>query len=329
MSNPIQQAKKFDEVVALKWQQPLYESHYLKGNSPDGNRAFWIKHTLLCLGQDPSQRILELWAMLFERGYPPIVTKAEIPWNQLELGAGPLISCSFARFDSERAWGSLADIRWDLSFHGGLGTLRHLPWSWLYSRFSPNAKAITPATNISFSGVFQMSGRTWDLENWVGLRGHNWSASHAYRYGWLATNLWDDGGSRALEGFVAQPRSWMPSIRRVVLRNSRGDHRRLGLQRWTLGGLAENRLELSFPWMHIQAEAPLEEFVNLIYRQPGGGRALCRCTKFAQVALTIGKKTVHSQAGELEFLDTTTALNDNCHPHPDWTAEDGIYRSGD
>jgi hypothetical protein len=328
VTNPIQKIDHFDEVVALKWRRPLYESHYLKGNSPDGSRAFWIKHTLLCMGSDPSQRILELWVMLFERGCVPIVAKTEIPWPDLELGPGLSLSCSHARFDNRIAWGSLADIRWDIGFNDGLGALRHLPWSWLYSRFSPTAKAVTPATNIRFTGVVQMSGRTWDLDNWVGLRGHNWSSSHAYRYGWLATNLWEDGGDRSLEGFLAQPRAWSPSIRRVVLRTDTKDHRRLGLQRWTLGGLNENRLDFSFPWMSIQAEAPLEEFVHLVYRQPSGGRALCRCTKFANVKLRVGTHTLHSRTGELEFLDSTTALHDKCHPHPDWTIADGIYRSG-
>ena len=45
----------------------LYESNYLKANSPDGKRAVWLKHTRLERVDGPT--IGELWVVLYERGH--------------------------------------------------------------------------------------------------------------------------------------------------------------------------------------------------------------------------------------------------------------------
>jgi hypothetical protein len=322
-----EKVKNHEEVVAVHWRRPLYESHYLKGNSPDGTRAFWFKHTLLCFGPAPEQRILELWAMIFERGYRPVVAKMEIPWTEIQVGPGPYINCKHARLESDSAWGSMSDIRWELSLSGGLGPLIHLPWRWLYSARSPTAKALTPATNLVFDGILQCGARTWDLERWVGLRGHNWSHEHAFRYTWLAVNKWNDSPGRSLEGFVAQPRLWMPTFRRATLRDPDGDHRRIGMGFWSGGDPGACKVKMRFPLMQVSARAEPEDFVHLIYRQPQGGRILCRCTKFAEVRVNHRGRIHTSDQGELEFLDSRMPLGENCHPHPDWTAAEGIYRS--
>ena len=305
---------------------PLYESHYVKANSPDGRRAIWLKHTLLCAGPNPEDRILELWAMAFALGEPPVIAKTEIPWAELQLGPGPTIACSMAHLEADRAWGQLSDIRWDLGIQPGLGVLRHLPWRWLYAPWVPTAKVLTPETGLTLIGVLQLGAVTWDLENWVGLRGHNWGRDHAHRYGWLAVNHWEDSKRRSLEGFTACPRPGWPHFKRLVLHTG-SKHGRLGLGGWTRSEDHPTRLVLPFSSLVAAAEAEPEDFVALRYRSPTGGSSICRCTKFARVELRHRDDRYRSLAGELEFIDNTRVWKEATHPPKEWSAADGVYRS--
>lgn len=257
----------FETVVA--GDRPLYESHYLKANSPDGRRAFWVKHTLTVLHD--GRRVLQLWLVRFTRGEPAEAWSETRTWDGLSLGPGPRIVGSDLDFAADHARGP----RWDLRFAGGSPVV-HLPRIF-YAAWVPTTKILTPAAACRFDGEVG----DWSVDGWVGLRGHNWGRRHTYRYTWLAVS----DGPAPLEGFVVQPFPSTPTFGVLA-----GERRRIGL-----GTFHPDRFELT----GVVAVAPPESFVTLEYLSPEGHTTACRCTKFAEVHVD---GVLRSRDGELEFM---------------------------
>ncbi|MFZ5481655.1 MAG: hypothetical protein ACOZNI_33135 [Myxococcota bacterium] len=258
------------ETVVLADGRVGYESHYLKGNSPDGQRAFWVKHTLTRKADGAT--VLQLWCVRFERGAAPDVWYEERAWPA--LGDGPRIDDDGLELRPSLAIGPV----WDLKIAGG-HPLVHLP-DLLYARLLPTAKVLTPAAGARFEGVVG----DWRVGGWVGCRGHNWGRRHAHRYAWLAVDT-----PVVIGGFVAQPREGWPTIGLVA------PPRRMGLAKLQPG---------RFEYAGVVATAPPESFVQLDYLGPDGETVPCFCTKFATV--TVDGEVV-SQAGELEFIGVSVA----------------------
>jgi hypothetical protein len=251
--------------------RPLYESHYLKANSPDGRRAFWVKHTLTVMRD--GRHVLQLWLVRFTRGEPAEVWSETRNWDGLSLGAGPRIQSGDLDFSAVHARGP----RWDLRMAGGTPVV-HLP-RFLYAGWIPTTKILSPAAGCRFDGAVG----DWNVEGWKGLRGHNWGKRHTHRYTWLAVS----DGPAPLEGFVAQPRPGAPTFGVLA-----GERRRFGL-----GTFHPDRFDLG----GVLASAPPESFVTLDYLSPEGHTTVCRCTKFAEVYVD-GK--LRSRDGELEFMES-------------------------
>src|SRR5262245_10052920 len=91
------------------------ESHFLKANSPDGERALWIKHTLLVPRADAGTAVAEVWAVAFaERGARKLAVKRSFPLGELQELApfGWRVSC--AELAGTRARGELDGLAWEL-----------------------------------------------------------------------------------------------------------------------------------------------------------------------------------------------------------------------
>lgn len=305
----------------------LYESHYLKGNSPCGNRAFWLKHTLLQPVRGPA--VVEFWAVWFERGQAPVVAKTEAVWDQVRLEAvGVGLSWSGGiDLANERASGALADLAWTLHMRGGLAPLHHFRHPWMYRAAFPKKKLCTPRPNVRFDGRFQVADQTFELDDWRGVRGHNWGTEHAWRYAYGNCNRWADGADRTVDGFSARvrvagrPTPWLSSVVGYApqLRKNRLTGLRMACtvteSAWALG------------WRGGRLEMDGSEWVGLRYRHPDGKASYCYNTKFADVRLRVGQQTHTSRCGELEILLPEPRAEVPLHPHPDWVPADGIYRS--
>src|SRR5688572_20467801 len=64
------------------------ESHFIKANSPDGERALWLKHTLLVPAAGPA--LAEVWAIAFaERGAKKLAVKRSYPLAELQNSNAP------------------------------------------------------------------------------------------------------------------------------------------------------------------------------------------------------------------------------------------------
>ena len=312
----------FERFVADAAENTAYESHYLKANSPDGQRAFWIKHVLVCDGPTWAERNWEIWFLAFENGGRTWVAKAEYRWSEMEAVLdGPDLIGPDLRFTPTRSLGKLGPIEWELVLGGG-NPIRHLPLDVMYA--GSGTKVLTPASGLRFAGELRLGDEVWPIDSWVGCRGHNWGDDYSDKYAWIAAHVWDDQQERSVEGFTGvldAPIVGDTTVSRVVVKGA-------DQASWTRPGrFSDNRLSSSGGRYAVRAEADDSAFVHLRYNSPSGP-VLCRCTKFAHVELTTPGGTRTSDAGELEFVDRSVAPGDRAHPPADWSmAEDGVYVS--
>ncbi len=318
----------YDRVVARE-RAGIYESHYLKANSPDGERGLWIKHTLMRPLE--AAAVAELWFVWFERGRPPRVVRSDVPWERLGFGDGPRLDAGPVSLSSTRAQGELAGIRWDLALSGAAPPILTYPWSIFYKGPFPNKKTLTPAPNLRFNGAVQLDGRRLEIGEWIGLRGHNWGTEHAYSYGFGTCNLWDDGVERSIDGASARIRlAGRPSPLLTVLcvRAPEGDRDLNRPWQWLRHGRVEPMSwQVRRPHTHLVMRTVPEHMVGLRYNQPAGGEQYCYNTKFAQVSLRLGSAQLSSRCGELETFFPEPLPDIPLHPPASWTARKGVYDS--
>lgn len=322
----------YERIVSVR-QAGIYESNYLKGNSPDGNRAFWLKHNLLRPVDGPAKA--ELWAVLFERDAAPIVAKREVGWSALELDPDAIgLRAGDVHLDRRSAEGAIADLSWSLALSGGQAPLFHFRHPAMYTAAFPKKKVLTPAPNLHFDGRITVGDTTWEVSDWVGLRGHNWGTEHAHTYAYASVNQWGDGDpTRTVDGFSSRVKlgdRLSPWLSAVVCRNpfARNNGIRHLLTRtevrpwqWSIGWSRLHRGSLQ-----LELAAPAERFVGLRYAHPDGSESCCYNTKFAVGVLQAGGAEHTTRTGELELLFPEPQPGVPLHPSPGWTQRDGDYR---
>jgi hypothetical protein len=318
----------FERIVSATT-KGIYESNYLKANSPDGQWGLWIKHNLLRPSSGPG--IGEFWLVLSRPDGPPIVVKREVDLENIQTDPENIsIATSGISLTPAMASGNIADIQWNLHLSGADTPLMHFPWDWMYTAGFPKKKALTPAPHLRFDGHIQIGEQRIDVNGWEGLRGHNWGREHAWTYAYGNCQLWDDGGRRTVDGFSAKIRLpgglKSPWLSTTVARspdcnlNQPGD--------W-FGGvhLDPTSWTLTKSPHRLQMTTTAERMVGLRYAHPDGSESYCYNTKFAEVNWTVGDATFHSDKGEFESLFPTPVAEIPLHPTPDWDRTQGDYRS--
>ncbi|MBC7174017.1 MAG: hypothetical protein H5U40_16365, partial [Polyangiaceae bacterium] len=99
------------------------ESYFLKANSPGGNRALWIEHTVRIPAGKPDEAVAEVWAVAFHRGDRgfPVAVKATSPLGAARFRGSPFrAEHDFGVLESGRARGEIRShnhtIGWTLEF---------------------------------------------------------------------------------------------------------------------------------------------------------------------------------------------------------------------
>jgi hypothetical protein len=334
-------SEAYERVMAAS-ERGIYESHYLKANSPDGQRAFWLKHN--ALRPIEGDGVAEFWAVLFERGERPVVVKRERRWSLVEASREEVhISCPEpgavgVELASDKARGQVGHVSWDLALHSAQPPLVHFPLSRMYTGSFPKKKMLTPAPNLCFDGWIQAGSERWEVGSWIGLRGHNWGREHAYRYAYGSCNVWEDGHrTRAIDGFSAQiklGRRTSPWLTAVVGRDPLVAKNEL--RHWLGAGLVEpgrwqarwRRPGLFFGGsVEVEFRADPASYAGLRYLHPDGRESYCYNTKFADVRLLTQGRTYRSRCGELEVLFPEPLPDIPLHPTPGWDPEKGDYQS--
>ncbi len=318
----------YDQVMALS-KTGIYESHYLKANSPDGQLGFWIKHTFF--RPKAGTQVVELWFIWFERGKPPRVVRTDVPWKRISFGPGLEADLGVAGISTKAARGSLGGLSWDLGLSGGLPPLLHMGWRRLYRMGFPKKKMLTPVPNLRFDGELRLDGSRIPVQSWIGLRGHNWGTQHAHTYAYGNCNLWDDGRERTVDGFTARillAGRPSPALSSLCVRAPEGDRELTRPRQWLRHGrIAPTRWQIRRPTTHLLMECEPQQMVGLRYNQPAGGEQYCYNTKFARVSLRLGTTRLSSNAGELETFFPKPLPDIPLHPPAGWTAEKGTYDS--
>jgi hypothetical protein len=160
------------------------ESHFLKGNSPDGKRALWLKCTLL-VPSNGAEPVAELWAIAFDRDHPggPRANKRTYPIAHAQLRTAPF---SLQLPDGELRHGAARGelgfdgrggprLRWDVRFGCPEHEFRPFPSPRMYSGAFPRTKTLTPVPDTTLDGFFEVDGERWEVTGFA-------PAQHAYAW---------------------------------------------------------------------------------------------------------------------------------------------------
>ena len=317
----------FERILSTET-EGIYESNYLKANSPDGKHGLWIKHNLL--RSTSGQGLAEFWFILSSPDAPPVVAKREIPIDKVRMSADAIeIHSQDISLTSTHAQGSIADCQWRLDLSGADVPLLHFPWDWMYTAGFPKKKAVTPAPHLLFTGTITVGDRQIDVTGWEGIRGHNWGREHAWTYAYGNCQLWDDGQRRCIDGFSARiklPGGFRsPWLSTAVARRPDLSLNRPGA--W-FGGVEVSPTH----WTLVRKNARLQmhttptRMVGLRYAHPDGTESYCYNTKFADVSWQVGSDIHTSTMGELEVLTPEPVEDTPLHPTADWSQSLGDYR---
>lgn len=281
------------------------ESYFIKLNEPNGDRAVWLKATILASARDPAGAQAEGWAIAFDRRSGRMRHEAvkhvlpyrnasfsrdglDIRWDLPEAG-------DRMRIEPGRTEGSIARgetrISWDLRFSGELACIAPLPFEAMYAPGAPNAKLVTPRPDIRFEGEVAAFGERWSIDGWRGMQGHNWGRRHTHRYAWCHTNIWEEDPAFVLEGLsgsiklgpVVTPFLTVICVRHRGVRydwNGVADIARARAEvtprRWVFSAQGRHgRIEGT-------VEADVGDMVGLYYQNPDGSMLYCLNSKLSR-----------------------------------------------
>src|SRR3954471_22231541 len=280
-----------------------YESWYLKASHPTEPLGVWIRYTTHEKPGGPERG--SLWFTLFGEG-PPQAAKVTPGPEALSRGGGAFIRIGEAEFAAGRVHGSALDAGWDLTFERPEPELRHLPREWMYKAPIPRTKLTSPFPAARFSGTASFGDTTVQLDNWVGMVGHNWGAEHAERWIWLHGSNFDGRGSDTwLDAAIGRIKvgPWTtPWIANGVLS--------VDGKRIPLGGLGKrgtkidehpDHLAFTLPWgeasIRGEVSAPRNRFVGWVYADPDGSEHNTVNCSIAEMTLEAGGESFHTPHG--------------------------------
>lgn len=310
-------AHGYDFVQWTPETRGLYESNYLKANSPDGKRGLWLKHNILAPTGE-HEAVLELWCVLFDKdkGRPRalkqtrLMSQFDIAQTSLSI-QGKEVTLTAHRTETTIRDKSGKTATWALELTPEEDPIFHLPIPRMYTASFPKKKLITPAPRLRFNGTLEFDGETVEVEDWIGIRGHNWGTEHAFSYAYGNCNLFKEDPSVCVDMFTAKIKLGpvkSPWLSGGVFRKDGEQHDFNGL-RYTITRKAIVKwpqwvVTLRDKDQTLAAEWALdpEQTVGLHYMHPDGKLSYCYNTKFADLRLRVGGETFTSDQAELEFL---------------------------
>jgi hypothetical protein len=283
------------------------ESYFMKLNDPSGERALWLKATILASGGDPSGAQAEGWAIAFDRRGGR--TRHEAVKHVL-----PYKNAAFSREGLDIRWdlpgtrerdrmrmepghteGSISRgdqrVAWDLRFSGELACIAPLPFEAMYAPGFPSAKLLSPHPDVRFEGEVTAFGERWSIDGWRGMQGHNWGRQHTYAYAWCHANVWEEDPEFVLEGLSASIKLGpvVTPLLTVVCVRHRG-------VRYDFNGvldMARARAEVTprrwvfsargrYGRIEGDVEAETADMVGLHYQNPSGSMLYCLNSKLSR-----------------------------------------------
>ena len=319
------------------------ESTFIKLNHPSEARALWVKLTVFAptsrTSGGPSyergRTVAEAWAIAFDHAHdeapPPsyreagvptgaprvrhVAVKQTVPVEQATLSRTLPFRLRIAdvEYDGRRLHGEIvhgeARVRFDLTLTPrDAAALVHYPFPAMYRGTFPKTKLVSPVFDAIAHGEVEIdarsgAGRSWQVDGWPAMQGHNWGTAHADRYAWAHCNVWHEPEGRevVLEGFSAKVRIGKklttPLATLVAVR-----HRGVRYEVHSVGELVRARGTIAqeasgFRWTFAarQAGAIIEgsislrddDTVGLYYPNPDGEMTYCLNSKLARATLRL------------------------------------------
>ncbi len=273
------------------------ESYFLKINDAVGERALWLKATILQpLGKST---VAESWAIAFERGKPAVASKSTFPFERARFAARSLdIELPDLTLSRAQARATMEDIRVNLALEDADAAFVHYPHPRMYTAPFPSTKLHTPMPDLRARGVIEVKGRTWDVDGWRGELGHNWGRGHAFAYAWGHCNVWNEKDDHGVvfEGTSARVRvgpALLPTATLLMVRHRGVTHaitrfRQIFVSR---GSMTFRQWQFSGrgPTLSVRGEmwAETEDMVGLHYENPSGAMTYCLNSKLASAELEL------------------------------------------
>ncbi len=291
------------------------ESYFLKINDRAAERALWVKATILAHdAAHGADAVAEAWVVAFERGKRAAVAKSTVPLSAARfVRGGALVSPSqpYAEMPGlsvsrSHVRGKVGSIGIDLALEDSSAPLVQFPHAWMYSSPFPSTKLVSPMPDLRASGKVDVAGRTWNVDGWRGLLGHNWGRGHAFMYAWGHCNVWegrDDAERLVFEGTSARVRAGRvltPMATLLLVRHAKEthalthfrqmfrNHGSMTFRRWQFSG--------SGPTIELRGEmwARADDMVGLRYENPDGAMTYCLNSKLASARLEVELYRVRS-----------------------------------
>ncbi len=278
----------------------LYESYFMRANSPDNKQAFWMRYTVFNPKGRPLEALGELWVIFFEKGKAPVGLKKELPIAECHFARDRFaVRVGEAMLEDGSMMGGVShnqqSIEWELTFGGGRKPMLMFPEQW-YNRGFPKAKSIVSQPMAKFDGTLLVNGTKIVVDSWVGSQNHNWGVKHTDAYAWGQVAGFDDQPDWFLELATARVKIgpfWTPAFTPISLdvgdqqfyfhdiRQALKASGRYKFFDWsfcseTRDGRLEGRI-----W------ADKQSVVGLNYYNPPGGSKTCLNTKMASCELTL------------------------------------------
>jgi len=291
------------------------ESYFLKINDPKGERALWVKATILARSSMVAEPVAESWAIAFERGKPPVARKSTVPFSRARFSRGAIdLELPGLSMTSSRVIGKHEGLSFDLGIEDRSAPLFHYMPRFYEGRF-PSSKLMSPMPNLVARGQARVGNETWKIDGWRGLLGHNWGRGHAFAYAWGHCNVWDEDVDLVFEGTSGRVRVGpvlIPTTTVLVVRLNGETH---SLNH--VSELARNKGSMTFrrwrfsargPTLSVSGElfAETEDMVGLHYENPDGTMTYCLNSKLASARLSLEPRgslpiVVNSRAAALEI----------------------------
>lgn len=297
-------------LIMTRARDGLYEAFCFRGNSVDGQQAFWLRHNLLRRHGERGV-LLEVTLVLFDRKSGEVVTahdredmspqafSALARSRHWEALSANLASGSFFEINREKIRGKLHTRRgsaaWDVTLTRSDEALYHFPHARLYQLPFPKKKILTRDVYLQFSGRFSVGDMVIEGD-FIGANGHNWGAEHAHEYAYASCNMFREDPGACFDGFTAKlalaaglvrtPRLSLAALKvkgswhyfNALSRAYQQDVHALHDYDWSITlKNSTHRLEL----LVSGANPRLEPWVALHYEHPGGARSVVKNTKFA------------------------------------------------